>query len=266
MATIRPAAVAGVFYPADPHELRSSIERLLTSEPPIRTDIRPAMLIVPHAGYVYSGPIAARAYQLLDATTEPALRVVLVGPSHFTRFAGLASPGVDALATPLGLVPVDRELTSTAEALAVVARAPAVHAREHSLEVQLPFLQVSLGEFTTLALATGDVEPESLADVLDQTIGAPDVLGVISSDLSHYLDYESACRQDARTADAIIGLRPQNLAQDDACGRVAIQAALLLAARRGWSCRLLALGNSGDTAGSLDRVVGYGAFAIGPRI
>ena len=266
MATIRPAAVQGVFYPANPHELRASIERLVTSEPPIRIDIRPALLIVPHAGYVYSGSIAARAYQLLETTTEPALRVVLVGPSHFVRFAGLATPGVDALATPLGLVPVDHELTSTAEALAVVTRAPAVHVREHSLEVQLPFLQVVLGEFTTLALASGDVEPETLADVLDQTIGDPGVLGVISSDLSHYLDYESACRQDARTADAITGLRPQDLTQNDACGRTAVQAALLLARRRGWSCRLLALGNSGDTAGSLDRVVGYGAFAIGPRI
>jgi AmmeMemoRadiSam system protein B len=181
------------------------------------------------------------------------------------KFAGLASPGVDALATPLGLVPVDRELTSTAEALAIVAPEPAVHAGEHSLEVQLPFLQVVLGEFTTLALATGDVAPEALADVLDQTIG-PGVIGIISSDLSHYLDYERACRQDARTAEALTGLRPQDVARDDACGRIAVQAALLLARRRGWSCHLLALGNSGDTAGSSGRVVGYGAFAIGPEI
>jgi AmmeMemoRadiSam system protein B len=132
--------------------------------------------------------------------------------------------------------------------------------------VQLPFLQIVLGEFTTLALATGDVAPAALADVLDQTIGAPGVVGVISSDLSHYLGYESACRQDARTAAALTELRPQDLARDDACGRVAVQAALLLARRRGWSCRLLALGNSGDTAGEVDRVVGYGAFAIGPEI
>jgi hypothetical protein len=266
MATIRPAAVAGVFYPADPHELRASIERLVTSEPPTSIDIHPTMLIVPHAGYIYSGRIAASAYRLLEAATDAAPRVVLVGPSHFVNFAGLASPGVDALATPLGLVPVDREFTSTAEALAVVAPEPAVHAREHSLEVQLPFLQIVLGEFTTLALATGDVAPAALADVLDQTIGAPGVVGVISSDLSHYLGYESAYRQDARTAAALTELRPQDLARDDACGRVAVQAALLLARRRGWSCRLLALGNSGDTAGEVDRVVGYGAFAIGPEI
>ncbi len=265
MATIRPAAVAGVFYPADPHELRACVKRLLTAQPSTEISICPTMLIVPHAGYVYSGAIAASAYRLLKASTDAARRVVLLGPSHFARFAGLATPGVEALATPLGLVPVDREATSTAEALAVVAPGPATHAREHSLEVQLPFLQVALGEFMTLALATGDVAPEAVADVLDQTIDAPGVIGVISSDLSHYLDYETSRRQDARTAEAITGLRPQDLARDDACGRIAVQAALLVARRRGWSCRLLALCNSGDTAGSLDRVVGYGAFAIGPE-
>ena len=255
-----------MFYPADPHELRTSIEDFLTAEPFPEIDIRPTMLIVPHAGYVYSGPIAASAYRLLETTADTERRVVLVGPSHFVEFSGLATPGVDALATPLGVVPVDRELTSTAETLHIVDPAPAVHAREHSLEVQLPFLQVVLGRFTTLALATGDVTPEAVADVLDQTIGAPGVLGVISSDLSHDLDYETACRRDARTAEAIVGLRPDDLAGDDACGRIAVQAALLVAQRRGWSCRLLALGNSGDTAGSLGRVVGYGAFALGPEM
>ena len=255
-----------MFYPAHPDELRASIESLLRAEPPPEIDILPMMLVVPHAGYVYSGSVAAMAYRLLEATTEGARQVVLVGPSHFTTFTGLASPGVEALATPLGLVPVDNELTSTAEAFTAVAPEPTVHAREHSLEVQLPFLQVVLGEFTALALLTGNVTPDAVADVLDQTIGAPGVIGVISSDLSHYLSYETACRQDARTAEAITGLRPQDLAVGDACGRIAVQACLLVAQRRGWTCRMLALGNSGDTAGSLDRVVGYGAFAIGPEI
>jgi hypothetical protein len=266
MASIRPASVAGVFYAADPHELRASIESLLVAEPPPEVGIHPTMLIVPHAAYVYSGPVAATAYRLLRAATDVPRRVVLLGPSHFVRFTGLASPGVEALATPLGLVPVDRELTTVAEALAGVAPEPAVHAREHSLEVQLPFLQVVLGGFTTLALATGDVGPHAAADVLDETIDASGVIGVISSDLSHYLDYATASRRDARTAEAIAGLRPDDLASEDACGRIAVQAALLLAQRRGWSCRLLALGNSGDTAGSLSGVVGYGAFAIGPEI
>lgn len=271
MSTVRPAAVAGVFYPADPRELSSSIEGLLTAEPPLEIDIRPTMFIVPHAGYVYSGSIAASAYRLLKVKAEAATRVVLVGPSHFVEFTGLATPGVGALATPLGVVPVDRELTSTAEALDIVAPAPAVHAREHSLEVHLPFLQVALGEFTALALATGDVAPEAAADVLDQAIGAPEVIGVVSSDLSHYLDYETSRRRDDATAEAIIGLHPEHLVRDDACGRIAVQAALLVARRRGWSCRMLAIGNSGDTAeslstGSTDRVVGYGAFALGAEI
>lgn len=265
MATVRPAAVSGVFYPSDPHELRASVEELLTAGPPPEIDIRPTMLIVPHAGYLYSGPTAAIAYRLLEATTATARRVVLLGPSHFMKFAGLATPGVDALATPLGSVLVDRELTATAEALDIVARAPDIHSREHSIEVQLPFLQIVLGEFTTLALATGDVAPEAAADVLDEMMRAPDVISVISSDLSHDLDYGTARRQDSRTAGAITGLRPEDLAWDDACGRVALQAALLLAHRRGWACRLLALENSGDTAGSPDRVVGYGAFALGPE-
>lgn len=271
MSTVRPAVVAGVFYPGDPQELRSSIEGLLTAEPRPEIDIRPTMFIVPHAGYIYSGSIAASAYRLLKAKSETATRVVLLGPSHFVRFTGLASSGVDALATPLGVVPVDHGLTSTAETSDIVAPAPAVHAHEHSLEVQLPFLQVALGEFTALALATGDVAPESVADVLDHAVDTPGVIGVVSSDLSHYLDYETARRRDARTAEATAALRPEDLARDDACGRTAIQAALLVALRRGWSCRLLALGNSGDTAGSLatgsmDRVVGYGAFALGPEI
>ncbi|MEN8239329.1 MAG: AmmeMemoRadiSam system protein B, partial [Actinomycetota bacterium] len=215
---------------------------------------------------VYSGSTAARAYRLLEKSTDAVRRVVVLGPSHMVTFVGLATPGVDALATPLGLVQVDRELTSAAEAFTVVAPRPTAHAREHSVEVQLPFLQVLLGEFTATALLTGDVTAESVADMLDQTIGGADVIGVISSDLSHYLDYETACRRDARTAEAITGLRPQDLAWEDACGRVSVQAALLLARKRGWSCRLLALSNSGDTTRSFERVVGYGAFALGPKI
>lgn len=264
MAIVRPAAVAGAFYPADPHQLRTFVEDLLAAEAVPEIGIRPTMFIVPHAGYVYSGPVAAAAYRLLEATAGASQRVVLVGPSHFVKFTGVATPGVDALATPLGMVPVDRELTAAAERLDVVVPAPAAHIREHSIEVQLPFLQVALGEFTTLALVTGDVVPEAVAEVLDQTISAPDVVGVISSDLSHYLDYDTARRRDAGTAAAITELRPRDLAGDDACGRTAVQAALLVARRRGWHCLRLAQGNSGDTAGSPDRVVGYGAFALGP--
>jgi len=264
MTTVRPAAVAGAFYPADPAVLRRTVEDLLGDDPPIRLDGRPRLLIVPHAGYVYSGPVAATAYRLLRGMGDTLDRVVLVGPSHFAGFTGLASTGADALATPLGEVPVDRGSPESADAM--VRPDPVAHAREHSLEVQLPFLQVALGEFEALALLTGEVEPDAVADVLDEAITGDEVIGIVSSDLSHFLDYEQARRRDTRTAAAITELRPTDLSPEDACGRTAVQAALVLARRRGWTCRLLDLRNSGDTAGSKDRVVGYGAFAIGREL
>ncbi len=264
MATVRPAAVAGAFYPADPAVLRRSVGDLLDDGSPGKPAIRPNLLIVPHAGYAYSGPVAASAYRLIRGVGDTLRRVVLVGPSHFVAHSGLATPGVDALETPLGEVPVDPELTASAHTSPIVGPDPAVHAEEHSLEVQLPFLQVVLGEFTALALLTGDVALEAVADALDEAIVADDVIGIVSSDLSHYLDYETARIRDTRTAAAITELRPADLSPDDACGRTAVQGALVLARRRGWICRLLDLRNSGDTAGSTDRVVGYGAFAIGP--
>lgn len=263
MATVRPAAAAGLFYPSDATELRGAVEDLLAAAPKPEIDVEPRMLIVPHAGFVYSGPIAAQAYRLVTPVAGRAERIVVVGPSHHVRFKGLATPGVDGLVTPLGTVPVDEELTRRAERQEMVSVEPAAHRREHSMEVQLPFLQVTLPMFRAVLLATGDVTAEDVADVLDDLIG-PGVIGVISSDLSHYLEYEAACEKDARTATAIIELRPDSIGFDDVCGRTAVQAALIVARRRDWQCRRLALLNSGDTAGSRDRVVGYGAFAIGP--
>jgi hypothetical protein len=222
------------------------------------------MLIAPHAGYVYSGPVAAPAYGLLADIGGPHSRVVLLGPSHFERFDGLASSGARALATPLGRVEVDPELTEQAEGHYAVARRASAHASEHSLEVHLPFLQVALDDLSVLALVTGEVDPVAVADVLDGLLDDPVVIALISSDLSHYLDYPTARRRDARTAQRIAALQPEEITWGDACGRTAIQAALLVARRRNWGCRLLDLRNSGDTAGGSDRVVGYGAFAIGP--
>ena len=266
MATVRPASVAGTFYPADPAVLRCSVEDLLNDDSESEPGIRPSILIVPHAGYMYSGRVAASAYRLIRGTDDAFRRVVLVGPSHFVAHSGLATPGVDALETPLGEVRVDPELTASAHSNPIVGPDPGAHAREHSLEVQLPFLQVVLPEFSALALVTGHVESDAVADVLDEVLVADDVIGIISSDLSHYLDYDAARRRDARTATAITELRPADLSPDDACGRTAVQAALVLAKRRSWTCRLLNLLNSGDTTGSKDRVVGYGAFAMGPEI
>src|SRR3990170_435178 len=196
MATVRPAAVAGAFYPADPAALRGTVERVLEQAVPPAIDVHPRILVVPHAGYVYSGSVVAAAYRVLQAAPTRR-RVVLLGPSHFIAFRGIATPGADRLATPLGEVPVDRELTSLAESDPMVAPDSAAHAREHSLEVQLPFLQVVLGEFAVLAMLTGEVTHERAADVLDATTAGGDVVAVISSDLSHYLRYQAARRPGA---------------------------------------------------------------------
>jgi hypothetical protein len=262
MGTVRPAAVAGRFYPADPAVLRRTVEHLLGQAAPPDTDVATRMLIVPHAGYEYSGPVAAVAYRILPKVR----RVVLVGPSHFVVFRGIATPGADFLATPLGDVPADHDVAVPTGADPVVAPNPAAHAREHSLEVQLPFLQVVLDEFSALAMLTGTVSPEEMADVLDSVIADEETAGVISSDLSHYLGYEAAHRRDAATIANIEQLRAEDIGWDDACGRTGVQAALLVARRRGWKCRLLDHRNSGDTAGTKERVVGYAAFTIGPVV
>jgi AmmeMemoRadiSam system protein B len=260
MGITRPPAVAGSFYPADGETLSDTVDGLLDDAVPPELDVDPRMLIVPHAGYIYSGPVAATGYRLLFRSVTPPRRIVLLGPSHFTPLQGVAASGVDSFRTPLGDVAVD-----AAPSAGVVAD-PAAHQGEHSLEVQLPFLQVILADFTVLPLLAGNIPPDATADVLAEILDQTKGFGVISSDLSHYLDYDSARIRDERTAKAITELRAQDMQWDDACGLTAVQAALLVARRRGWQCRLLDLRNSGDTAGDKQRVVGYGAFAIGPAI
>ena len=264
MESVRPPTVAGSFYPREPAALRGAVDALLEQAEQHPVDPAPRLYVVPHAGYVYSGPVAAVAYRNMRDLAQPPPRVALLGPSHFVRFAGLASPGVAALATPLGEVPVDALLLDAANVRPRVAADPAAHATEHSLEVQLPFLQRVLPDAAVLPLLTGEVGPEDAADVLDDLLDVPGTVGLISSDLSHYLDATTARRRDEATARAILDLEPEAVAWDDACGRTAVQAALLVARRRGWGCRLLDLRNSADTAGTPDRVVGYGAFALGP--
>jgi AmmeMemoRadiSam system protein B len=263
LSSTRLPAVAGSFYPSDPQELRDSIGGLLTATPLPEAVVELRLLIVPHAGYAYSGPVAATAYRLLQALDGPR-RVVVVGPSHFVHFFGLATPGVENFTTPLGVVPVDADLTARAEFHSSVGPNRTAHEREHSIEVQLPFLQVVLKEFTVVALLTGSVEPTTVAEVLGALMDDEGVVGLVSSDLSHYLDYDAARVRDERTARAMMEKRPEQLARGAACGRVGVQAALLLARQEGWVCSLLDLRSSGDTAGRRDVVVGYGAFAIGP--
>jgi AmmeMemoRadiSam system protein B len=246
MQAVRPPAVAGTFYPEDPVELRDIVSRLLAAASP---GARPKALIAPHAGYVYSGAVAASAFVRLD--DAPFSRVVLLGPSHFVYLRGLALPDARAMRTPLGDVPVED------------LRLPhdgAAHEREHSLEVELPFLQVALRAFTVAPLAVGDAGPDEVADKLEPLWGGAETLVVVSSDLSHYLPYEDAVRLDAATAKEILALG--RLTHDDACGADPVNGLLLVAKRRGMRAELLDLRNSGDTAGDKREVVGYGAFAF----
>ena len=248
---VRLPAVAGTFYPADTLRLRGLIEGFLAVTP-TRIESHPKALIVPHAGYIYSGAIAASAYVTIHP--DEVTRVVVVGPSHFVWLRGLAGPGVDAFRTPLGDVPVDG---------AGFAAAPEAHLREHSLEVQLPFLQTVLGSFDLVPLVVGDAHPREVADALEHCATDPGTLIVISSDLSHYLPYEQARFIDERTADAIQQRAGDRLGRNDACGLRGIQGVLLYAKHHDLQVRLLDLRNSGDTQGDHARVVGYGAFWIG---
>lgn len=259
----RPPAVAGTFYPGVPAALDAAVRRYLAEAPAAAPgESAPKALIVPHAGYVYSGPVAASAYARLAARRGAITRVVLIGPAHRVFVRGLALPDVDAFETPLGPVPVDRESLARVRDLPQVQVLDRAHEQEHSLEVQLPFLQVALGAFSIVPLVVGDASQQEICEVLDRLWGGDETLVVVSSDLSHYEPYERARRQDARTVRAIESLQPDEIGEDDACGRVPILGLLLAARARGLRVRALDVRNSGDTAGPRDRVVGYAAFAV----
>jgi hypothetical protein len=259
--TIRPPAVAGAFYPADRKRLEAEVRRHLAAAEQVELGFPLRALIVPHAGYVYSGPVAGTAYRLLEGDGHWR-RVVLVGPSHYVWFPGLALPAVDALGTPLGEVHVDQGGVDAALEMWGVSESPEAHAREHSLEVQLPFLQIVLPGVPVVPFVCGDVGPADVADAVDPLLDEETLL-VVSSDLSHYYDVETARRLDAATIDAIERLQPDELGRESACGRIGIQAALYLARRRGYGVQTLDVRNSADTAGPPDRVVGYAAIALG---
>jgi AmmeMemoRadiSam system protein B len=256
---VRPPAVAGAFYPGAPARLKEEVARYLDgADAPA---LVPRALIVPHAGYVYSGPIAATAYKTLASLTPPPKRVVLLGPSHHVGFHGLAVPEAQAMQTPLGVVTLDAAGVARALSFSQVRASDAVHEPEHSLEVQLPFLQAVLPDATLVPLAVGRCAPEDVAEVID-ALWDDETLVVVSSDLSHYLPYAQAQAVDGHTAQQIVALDYQHLDGDQACGAHPMRGLLLLAKQRGLSARLLDLRNSGDTAGDKDRVVGYGAFAL----
>jgi MEMO1 family protein len=255
---IRPPAVAGMFYPSSVEGLATMLDSMLSASAAAHADC-PKALIVPHAGYIYSGLTAAAAYATLDR--QRIHRVILLGPVHRIPVRGLALPEVAAFATPLGIIPIDKAGVEAIRHMPQVCQDALVHQPEHSLEVQLPFLQRSLDAFTLLPLAVGDASPEEVAEVLGKLWGGKETLILISSDLSHYHPYTEAQQIDAITADAILHFDAP-IHHRQACGATPVNGLLQLAAQRGMRCRQLDLRNSGDTAGDRDRVVGYGAFAF----
>ncbi len=263
-AVIRPAAVAGMFYEADPRALAEDVDRLLDAAAAGEVARAPKVLVVPHAGYVYSGPVAAHAYALLAPWREQFRRVVLVGPTHRVAVRGLATPTVAAFETPLGRVELDTAALARLAGLPQVRPSDAAHAQEHSLEVQLPFLQRVLGTFTLLPLAVGDASATEVAQALERVWGGAETLIVVSTDLSHYLPYAEARARDRVTVERILRLDPA-LDHTQACGATPLSGALLAARAHGLAPRLLDLRNSGDTAGDRSRVVGYCAIAFEAR-
>jgi MEMO1 family protein len=266
MQEIRPAAVAGMFYSAASRQLAADVGGYLAAT---RMDADsgawPKALIVPHAGYAYSGPVAANAYARLAPGRDAIHRVVLLGPVHRVPVRGLALPTATAFATPLGSVPVERQAAELARSLPQVVESAAAHALEHSLEVQLPFLQSALAEFAIAPFVVGDASPEEVAAVIELLWGGPETLIVVSSDLSHYHPYAEARRIDRRTADTVLALGAA-LDHDQACGATPINGFALCARRHALAPELLDLRNSGDTAGDKSRVVGYAAFAFSEEI
>jgi AmmeMemoRadiSam system protein B/AmmeMemoRadiSam system protein A len=265
MATVRPAAVAGLFYPGERQALAAEVDTLLaTSGEPLPRLGFPKALIVPHAGYIYSGAVAARAYDELTPARGIVRRVVLLGPVHRVPVRGLAAPSAEAFATPLGTVPVDHEAIGALRDLPQLVRSDPAHALEHALEVQLPFLQKQLGDFSVVPLAVGTAGIDDVAAVLERLWGGRETLVVVSTDLSHYHPYDEARRIDGGTLERIARLAP-DLDHEEACGATPLNGLLALARRKHLSIRLLAACNSGDTAGGKGQVVGYSALALDER-
>jgi len=259
MSSIRDAAVAGSFYPRDARELSRQVRKFLDAAP---TGVGvPKAIIAPHAGYVYSGPVAGSAYANIVALRERVTRVVLLGPAHRVWVRGIAASTKASFRTPLGGVALDQgRIRGLVSELPYVQFCDEAHADEHSLEVHLPFLQETLERFTLLPFAVGDATAEQVETVLERLWGGAETLIVVSSDLSHFHDYATARRLDRATSDAIEQLDPDRIEFEHACGRVPVSGLLRIAAQRRLQASTVDLRNSGDTAGPHDQVVGYGAY------
>jgi len=266
MSTTRAPAVAGLFYPGDAAELIATVDELLEQAADIHasdpTSPVPKAIIAPHAGYIYSGPVAATAYRLLRAQRQHITRVAIFGPSHRVAFRGLAVPGVDKFATPLGEIALDTNAIKQLLQLPQVHSLDQAHNQEHSLEVQLPFLQRVLDNFSLIPVVVGDASAADVAAAINMLWDDRGTLIVISSDLSHYHDYRTAQHMDQHTSKAIEQLQAEHIDYEDACGRNPLIGLLQVARQRGLGAATIDLRNSGDTAGNKDSVVGYGAYVI----
>lgn len=256
----RPPAVAGMFYPADRNELEKTLNTFIVGITPAVDP--PKAIIAPHAGYIYSGPVAAEVYATLLPVRDMIKKVVLLGPAHRVYLKGMALPDTTAFSTPLGSIEIDRELVDKIKKFPQVTVMDSAHTHEHSLEVHLPFLQYVLDEFTLLPLVVGDIGQDKVAEILETVWGGDETLIVISSDLSHYHDYDTARKLDNTTSESIKDFRSDLIGPEQACGCMPMSGLLSIAKRRNMEIKILDVKNSGDTAGSRDRVVGYGAYSV----
>ena len=259
--SIRQPAVAGRFYPAQPDKLRHMVDSFMEGAK-VSAHGKPKAVIAPHAGYAYSGPIAASAFVHLAGERGVIQRIILLGPSHQFAFDGIALSHAEAFATPCGMVPVDKAAVDRITNMPGVQVEERAHLHEHSLEVELPFLQATLNDFTVVPLVVGDATDDEVAGVIDRLWGGDETRFVISSDLSHYYDYESACELDRATAQNIERNAGEEITGQHACGYRPIRGFLQAAQRRQLHAQTVDLRNSGDTAGPRDQVVGYGAFVF----
>ncbi len=261
--TTRPTAVAGRFYPENPQQLRQQIQGFM-SQASIQSEQAPKAIIAPHAGYVYSGAIAANAYAQLLSRKDKIKRVVLLGPAHSVAFRGIATSSANHYQSPFGLIKLDQATQNQLLTLPQVQLFDIAHAQEHSLEVHLPFLQYLLTDFSLIPLVVGNTTPQAVAEVLAEVWGGDETLIVISSDLSHYHDYQTAKSMDQATSQSIVALQYQTITPEDACGCHPINGLLYYAKQQQLHSEILDLRNSGDTAGPRSQVVGYGAYGFYP--
>lgn len=259
---VRLPAVAGMFYPADPDELRRDVDAYIQNAEVPQPTPSPKAIVAPHAGYIYSGPIAGSVYACLKPLRETVTRVILLGPTHRVGFQGIATSTAASFRTPLGDIPVDRDAINKISDLPFVIAFDRAHEDEHGLEVHLPFLQETLSDFSIVPLVVGNAISEEVAVVLEVLWGGPETLILVSSDLSHYLPYKEARKIDRKTSHAIEHLNPHGIGTNQACGRLPIHGLLIEAAKHKLKATTLDLRNSGDTAGSKEEVVGYGAYVF----